>query len=191
MSLNFSCGSVLSSLLAQGPSCVALAWHKARGSTPFGVTKISSFPPLLLPFPCVCASFLSLCAAALLPLCCLAALKNHPLQQKLLELAPSLMKLSFFPLLSFPIPFRKLAFSPPPPSPPLLLSPPLLDPPPSSFSKALLSQNWKNRKKVVCLTFFFDPRFESTGSFSPYLHRITSQIALGVMSQRGAIGEYS
>ena len=24
--------------LAQGPSCVALAWHKARGSTPFGVT---------------------------------------------------------------------------------------------------------------------------------------------------------
>ena len=145
--------------LAQGPSCVALAWHKARGSTPFGVTKISSFPPLLLPFPCVCASLLSLCAAAaLLPLCCLAAaLKNHPLQQKLLELAPSLMKLSFFPLLSFPIPFRKLAFSPPPPSPLLLLSPPLLDPPPSSFSKALLSQNWKNRKKVVCLTFFLAP----------------------------------
>ena len=25
--------------LAQGPSRVALAWHKARGSTPFGVTK--------------------------------------------------------------------------------------------------------------------------------------------------------
>ena len=143
-------------------------------------------------FPlCVCFLAVLVCCCFAALVCCLAALKNHPLQQKLLELAPSLMKLSFFPLLSFPIPFRKLAFSPPPPSPLLLLSPPLLDPPPSSFSKALLSQNWKNRKKVVCLTFFFDPRFESTGSFSPYLHRITSQIALGLMSQMGAVGEYS
>ena len=48
--------------LAQGPSCVALAWHKARGSTPFGVTKNPSLcslcslavaPPLLL--PCCCS----------------------------------------------------------------------------------------------------------------------------------------
>ena len=143
--------------LAQGPSCVALAWHKARGSTPFGVTKISSFPPLLLPFPCVCASLLSLCAAAaLLPLCCLAAaLKNHPLQQKLLELAPSLMKLSFFPLLSFPIPFRKLAFSPPPPSPLLLLSPPLLDLPPLLLFKSAPLAKLEKPKKSCLFDFFF------------------------------------
>ncbi len=63
--------------LAQGPSCVALAWHKARGSTPFGVTKISLL--LLLPcfFPCLLALLLLCCclAAALLLPCCLAASK--------------------------------------------------------------------------------------------------------------------
>ncbi len=55
--------------LAQGPSCVALAWHKARGSTPFGVTKIS----LLLLLPCFFACFLALPPPPCLLLCCCLA----------------------------------------------------------------------------------------------------------------------
>ncbi len=54
--------------LAQGPSCVALAWHKARGSTPFGVTKLSSLSPPSLP-ACLLA-----CLLVLPPLCFFAPL---------------------------------------------------------------------------------------------------------------------
>ena len=46
--------------LAQGPSRVALAWHKARGSTPFGVTEcIFEAKSITCPCPaacCMCAS---------------------------------------------------------------------------------------------------------------------------------------
>ena len=77
--------------LAQGPSCVALAWHKARGSTPFGVTNFTfaftlqacsqldewcSYVPFcfILPLcsgPGLISSFASACLpAASLPLLC-------------------------------------------------------------------------------------------------------------------------
>ena len=53
--MNFSSGRCCLEL-AQTLSCVALAWHKAGGSTPFGVTI-------------VLVSLLSLALALLLPYC--------------------------------------------------------------------------------------------------------------------------
>jgi len=61
--------------LAQGPASVALAWHKARGSTPFGVTVHLQFAMLLhapfclvflLAFSCV---FAFSCLVFLVVLC--------------------------------------------------------------------------------------------------------------------------
>ena len=65
--------------LAQGPARVALAWHKARGSTPFGVTVHLQFAMLLLApfclvlllaFSCV---FAFSCLVFLLVLSCCAS----------------------------------------------------------------------------------------------------------------------
>ena len=86
--------------LAQGPSCVALAWHKARGSTPFGVTNFTFANTLQLPPSLMNAA--PMCSSAS---CCLSAL-ILALSLRLLHLASLLL-----PGLSFAFCLKGCLFS--------------------------------------------------------------------------------
>jgi hypothetical protein len=86
--------------LAQGPSCVALAWHKARGSTPFGVTNFTFANTLQLPPSLMNAA--PMCSSAS---CCLSAL-ILALSLRLLHLASLLL-----PGLSFAFCLKSCLFS--------------------------------------------------------------------------------